>query len=253
MLARHVLGWDRAVFITRARDVPPASFEAEYHSLIQRRLRREPVALIVGHREFWNLDFEVTGDVLVPRPETELIIEVATELASDGMAFRRIVDVGTGSGCLAVALATEFPRSVVTATDVSAAALAVARRNAARHGVAERVTFVECDLLEGVHEMLELIVSNPPYIPDGDASTLQPEVARFEPRAALIGGPDGLAVIRRLLVGAKQRLAVGGRLVIEFGFGQDAAVAALASGAGWRVIELRRDLQQIPRVAVLGR
>ena len=252
VLARHVLGWDRAVLVTRAREVPPANFETQFGALVERRLRREPVALIVGHREFWNLDFDVTPDVLVPRPETELIVEIALELASEGMVWRRIIDVGTGSGCLAVALAAEFPRARVVATDNSPAALAVARRNAKRHGVAERITFVECDLLAGVADTAELIVSNPPYVPDEHKPLLPPEV-HYEPPGALFGGRDGMDAIRRLLEAAPARLAAGGRLVVEFGFGQDAQVAALAAAARWRVIEIRRDLQQIPRVAVMGR
>ena len=248
-----MLGWDRSQFITRSRDTTPDGFDAPFDALVLRRLQREPVAMIVGHREFWNLDFEVTRDVLVPRPETELILEIATELAAEGLVWRRIIDVGTGSGCLAIALATEFPKARVVATDVSAAALAVARRNAERHGVAERLTFVEGSLLEGVRDTAELIVSNPPYLADSDMATLQPEVARYEPREALLAGADGLSVIRRLFETAASRLAAGGRLVVEFGFGQDTRVAELASANGWRVLDIRRDLQQIPRTIVLGR
>ena len=191
--------------------------------------------------------------MLVPRPETELIVEIATELADDGMVWRRIIDVGTGSGCLAVALATEFPRAQLIAADTSRDALAVARRNAERHGVAGRMTFVESDVLDRVTDSAELIVANPPYLADGDVSRLQPEVALYEPRQALSAGPDGLAVITRLLQTAASRLAAGGRLVVEFGYGQEGRVAALAESAGWRIIEIRRDLQQIPRTIVLGR
>jgi release factor glutamine methyltransferase len=253
VLARHVLGWTRAALIARGRDLPPAGFESDYRALVDRRVRREPIAFIVGHREFWNLDFEVTPDVLIPRPETELILEIATELASEGLVWRRMIDVGTGSGCLAVSLAVEFPASRVIATDVSRAALVVARRNAEKHGVQDRLQFVEGDLLEGVTQTAELIVSNPPYLSDSDVAALQPEVANYEPRQALAAGPDGLAAIRRLLAAAPARLAAGGRLIVEFGFGQDAAVASLAADRGWRVIEIRRDLQQIPRTIVLGR
>jgi release factor glutamine methyltransferase len=209
--------------------------------------------MIVGHREFWNLDFEVTRDVLVPRPETELIVEIATELAAEGLVWRRIIDVGTGSGCLAVALAAEFPKAHVVATDVSAAALAVARRNAERHQVAGRITFVECSLLEGVTGTADLIVSNPPYLAETDVPALQPEVSLYEPRQALAAGPDGLSAIRAILESAAPRLAAGGRLVVEFGFGQDAQVAALAAARGWALRDIRRDLQQIPRTIVLGR
>ena len=248
-----MLGWDRSQFITRGRDTPPDGFDRDFAELVARRVQREPVAMIVGHREFWNLEFEVTRDVLVPRPETELIIEIATELAAEGLVWRRIIDVGTGSGCLAISLATEFPKAHVVATDVSAAALALARRNAERHGVAGRLTFIQSNLLDDVRETAELIVSNPPYLADSDVAKLQPEVARYEPREALVAGPDGLSVIRRLFETVPARLAVGGRLVVEFGFGQAARVAELASAHGWRVLDIRRDLQQIPRTIVLGR
>lgn len=239
--------------IARGRDAAPPDFESRFAPLVERRARREPIAHIVGHREFWNLEFDVTPDVLIPRPETELILEIATELASEGLVWRRIIDVGTGSGCLAVSLAVEFPAARVTAADISSAALAVARGNAMRHGVADRIRFVESNLLENVSDTAELIVSNPPYLADGDVANLQPEVAKYEPRAALAAGPDGLAVIRRLFAAAPARLAAGGRLVVEFGFGQDAEVAALAAAARWRVLDVRRDLQQIPRAIVLGR
>jgi release factor glutamine methyltransferase len=253
VLARHVLGWNRAALIANGRDEPPPHFQSQFDALAARRLQREPIAYIVGHREFWNLEFEVTSDVLIPRPETELILEIATELASEGLVWRRIIDVGTGSGCLAVSLAVEFPAARVIATDLSAEALAVARRNAERHGVASRVRFVQGDILAGVTETAELIVSNPPYLADSEAGRLQPEVANYEPRQALAAGHDGLDVVRRLLATAAARLAAGGRIVVEFGFGQDATVAALATAAGWRIIEIRRDLQQIPRTIVLGR
>ncbi len=253
VLARHVLGWDRAQLITRGPEPAADDFDEAFEPLVVRREQREPVAMIVGHREFWNLDFEVTPDVLVPRPETELIVETAIDLARESGPWRRIVDVGTGSGCIGVALAREFNEASVIATDSSAAALAVAWRNAQRHGVQDRMTFVESNLLDEVERGADLIVSNPPYCRTVDAGTLQPEVIGYEPHSALFAGPDGLKVIRRLLDGAAAHLAGGGRLVVEFGFGQDAEIVRLARAAGWRVLDIRHDLQQIPRVIVLGR
>jgi release factor glutamine methyltransferase len=252
VLARHALGWDRATLITHGPEPPPAGFDEAFSPLVERRLEREPVALIVGHREFWGLEFEVTRDVLVPRPETELVVEAALEFAAAG-DVRRIVDAGTGSGCIAVSLAVSLPGVRVTATDTSAGALAVARRNARRHGVEDRIAFIEGDLIAGVKDPADLIVSNPPYVPAGDLVSLPPEVARYEPHQALLAGDDGLSAIGRLLEEGRQHLAPAGRLVVEFGFGQASRVTALAAAAGWRLHSMRHDLQQIPRVIVLGR
>jgi release factor glutamine methyltransferase len=251
VLARHVLGWDRAGLIMRGRDLAPAGFDEGFDPLVQRRVQREPVAMIVGHREFWGLEFEVTPDVLVPRPDTELVVEAAIELA--GTAAVRVVDVGTGSGCIAVSLAVELANAAILAVDLSAGALAVAERNAARHGVRDRITFVESDLLDGVSGTADLIVSNPPYIASADALTLPPEVVRYEPHLALFGGGDGLVAIRRLLDTAPAHLAPNGRLVIEFGYAQESDVRELAVAKGWHVIAVRPDLAGIPRAIVLGR
>jgi len=251
VLARHVLRWDRGQLLTRARDPVPAGFDPAFHLLIARRAAREPIAYIVGTREFWNLDFEVTPDVLIPRPETELLIEEAIECARRRLDVSCAIDVGTGSGCIAVAIAVEFPTARVVATDTSAAALDVARRNARRHGVGGRIEFVQTDVLEGVTRTAGLILSNPPYIPTTDAAGLQPEVARFEPAEALFAGPDGLDVVRRLLAEAPARLTEDGLLAVEFGFGQEPQVRALAAETGWTVVRVRADLQSIPRVAVL--
>lgn len=252
VLARHALGWDRATLLTRSRENEPAEFAAAYAPLIERRVAREPVAQIVGVREFWERDFEVTPDVLVPRPETEIIVEEALLFARK-RACRHVIDVGTGSGCLAVTLACELPDVRVTATDASHAALTVARRNARRHGVENRVMFVRSDVLQGIDVTADLIVSNPPYVADAEAATMQPEVVRYEPHQALFGGPTGLEVIRRLFQQAPARLAPGGRLVVEFGFGQSERVEALALESGWRIERIREDLQGIPRTMVLRR
>ena len=252
VLARHVLECDRATLVTRGRDPVPSAFDRLYLPLVARRIAREPIAYILGEREFWGLDFIVTPDVLIPRPETELVIEEALAVASRTLT-RRIIDVGTGSGCLAVALAIEFASARVVATDISPAALAVATRNAERHKVIGRITLLETDLLDTVDAPAHLIVSNPPYVPEADAPTIQPEVGRYEPSGALYAGNDGLSVIRRLFADAPARLAESGWLIVEFGFGQEPALRAAAADAGWHVVRVRADLQGIPRVAVLRR
>lgn len=253
VLARYALGWDRATLLTRRVEPGPDRFEARYADLLTRRMAREPVALIVGHREFWGLDFEVTSDVLIPRPESEFIVEEALELVRQGLAVHTLVDVGTGSGCVAIALATELPRASITATDVSPAALAVARRNATRHRVAGRMQFVTADLLAGLALRADLIVSNPPYVPNAAAARLQPESTRYEPDEAFYGGADGLTLIRRLLAEASDHLTPAGRLVLEFGDGQEEDVRAATAAAGWTILNMRNDLQGLPRVVALGR
>jgi release factor glutamine methyltransferase len=253
VLARHVLECDRATLLTRARDPLPSAFDRLFQALVARRSSREPVAYIVGHREFWGLEFDVTPSVLIPRPETELIVEEALAALPHRIAVRHIIDVGTGSGCLAVTLAVEFPAARITATDISHDALAVAHRNAERHNTLGRMTILGADLLEGAPASADLIVSNPPYVSARDAATLPPEVGRYEPASALYAGEDGLNVIRRLFASAPQHLATGGPLIVEFGFGQDAAVREIAQCTGWAVVRMRSDLQGIPRVAVLRR
>jgi len=252
VLARHVLDWDRASLIARSRDAEPDGFSARLDVLLARREALEPVAYIVGSREFWGLDFDVTRDVLIPRPETEIIVEEALAFARE-QPCRHVVDVGTGSGCLAVSIAHESPQIRVTAIDTSDAALAVARRNAARHGVLQRVTFRQGDLLHGLTESADLIVANPPYVADADVAHLQEDVVRYEPHEALFGGPTGLEIVDRLFQQAPDHLAQNGRLIVEFGFGQSEPVRRLAESAGWQVVGIRGDLQSIPRTIVLTR
>ena len=259
VLARHVLQWTRDRLIADRREAVPDDFEDRYRSLLTRRIGREPVAYLTGHREFWNLDFTVTRDVLIPRPETELIVETVLQVAHAAPAadagIGHLADVGTGSGCLAVALAHELPRARVIAIDRSAAALDVARRNARRHAVEGRVEFVEGDLVSPLTDRpVDLIVSNPPYVPLADAAHLPPDVREYEPALALFSGADGLDAIRALLDRAPAVLRPHGWLIFEFGFGQADAIATLAtSGSTWGAIALRPDLQQIPRVAMLQR
>lgn len=253
VIARHVLDCDRATFLIRARDPLPSAFDRLFEDLVRRRLAREPVAYITGHKEFWGLEFEVTPAVLIPRPETELIIEESLAALPARDTVGRIIDIGTGSGCLAIALAIEFSHANVLATDSSEAALDIAGRNCSRHNVTSRVSLIRTNLLDGVVEQADLIVSNPPYVPQTDAPQLQPEVVRYEPHSALFAGDDGLAIIRRLFTECSDRLADGGRLIVEFGLGQEADLRDAARQAGWMVDRIRRDLQGIPRVAVLRR
>lgn len=271
LLARHVLGWDRARYIAYQRQPLAERSAAAYDALVARRERREPLAYLVGTREFYGRDFEVGRDVLIPRPETELLVETVLHLVAaqpprhDQHSPLRLADVGTGSGCVAVTLAAELPPAHVTAIDVSAAALAVARRNATRHGVGDRVHFVEWDLLDGLvahdldgtpHEAptaFDIVVSNPPYVPSPDAARLAPEVATFEPSIALYGGPDGLEVVRVLVAEAQRALRPGGWLAFEIGAGQAGAVAELLPPCGLRLERIARDLQGIPRVVLAQR
>jgi release factor glutamine methyltransferase len=256
LLARHVLGWDAARLLTDQREEAPPDFGRRYDEAVARRARREPVAYITRVREFWGIPFEVSADVLVPRPETELLVEEAVTALRDSSQWGSagggvVVDVGTGSGCIAVSLAREAPGALVIGTDVSAAALRVARRNAARFAPDGRIRFVRTDLLTGLAVRADVVVSNPPYVADGDAPGLAPEVGGHEPRGALFGGPDGLGVIRRLLDQAASRLRPGGRLLFEFGFGQGDVVEELISADGrYTIVGIRRDLQGIPRAAV---
>jgi release factor glutamine methyltransferase len=254
VLARHALGWTREQMLVRWREPVPPDFEPRYATLLARRTHHEPVAYIVGHREFWGLEIAVTRDTLIPRPESELIVEETLAAAPHLSEAPTIVDVGTGSGCLAVAIAHELRSAKLIGIDVSTAALDVARRNAITHGVADRITWLVASMLEAVTWPVDLIVSNPPYVPLRDAATLQPDVRDYEPPVALFSGEDGLATIRALVTQARGRLRQDGWLIFEFGYGQANAVARLVDHANaWHLIRLRHDLQNIPRTAVLRR
>ncbi len=229
VLAR-LTGRSRASVIAHPEDPLPGDAAVRWGELLSRAAQGEPLAYLIGEREFFLLSFEVTPDVLIPRPETEELVQAALVWAQarPGAALR-IADPGTGSGVIAVTLAVHLPQAQITATDTSAAALAVARRNAARHGVAERVHFVQTDLLAGLDGPFDLIAANLPYIASAAVDTL--EVARWEPRAALDGGPDGLAAIRALLAQAPPRLAPGGAVFLEIGHDQGAPAADLCRAA----------------------
>lgn len=229
LLLGHVLGWSRAQLLARGSDWLSEQDDAVFQGLIARRIALEPVAYLVGHREFYGLDFMVDRRVLVPRPETELVVELALGVVQRmglmGSSGLRIADVGTGSGALAVALAVQLPGASVYAIDISRDALDVARLNAARHGVADRVQLVMGDLLEGLPAPVELIVSNPPYTVLAEVSE---GVRRHEPHLALDGGVDGLMVYRRLLAQAPMWLRPAGVLLLEIGAQQGSAVQDLA-------------------------
>jgi release factor glutamine methyltransferase len=273
LLLGHVLAMGR-LDLYLAWDRPLTQKEKDdYRALLKRRADHEPVAYIVGAREFFGLRLRVTPDVLIPRPETEILIERAIELvrldaaarvsaASPGQGEKsndaarsvRIADVGTGSGAIAIALAHEIPEACLVATDVSPAALDVARENARTHGVAERIDFRRAALLEGVDGDLDMVVSNPPYVAERDRGSLPPDVVCFEPHGALFAGEDGLSVIADLIPQAAEKLRAGGSLALEIGEGQAAAVAELlAATRQFEAPEIRRDYQGIERVVVARR
>lgn len=251
VIARHVLGWTMADWVTNAGALSPAGFAESLQRLVLRRMTHEPVAYITGVREFYGRQFMVTRAVLIPRPETEGVIEaIPPDVFADRGAGQPVaLDIGTGSGCLAITLALEHPAARVIATDVSRDALSIANENAQRLG-ADHVEFVESPLVPPGLPPLDLIVTNPPYVPERDRASLSPDVRDFEPALALFAGEDGLDVIRALLPEARAALKPGGALVMEIGAGQADAVGALLGEAGLRLIAVRPDLQGIPRIVV---
>jgi release factor glutamine methyltransferase len=249
VLLAHVLACDQTALLTHPERPLSQSELTQYESFLTRRLASEPMQYIIGSQEFFGLLLEVTPDVLIPRPETEHLVEAM--LARVGrQANERIVDVGTGSGAIAVALAHALPQSQVTAVDLSPAALEVARRNAERHGVSERVRFLHSDLLAAIDSAdFDAVVSNPPYVADGEV--LERQVSDYEPHSALYAGPTGLEVYERLIPQARQVLKPEGWLLLEVGFGQSPALLRLLSD--WTDVSFQDDLQGIPRVAVARR
>jgi release factor glutamine methyltransferase len=255
VLAEHVLGWDATRYLTSSHESEPPQFAERYESLVARRAAREPSAHITGQQEFWGLSLEISPAVFIPRPETELIVEAALEHLSQyrgsGVA---IADVCTGSGCLAVALASELPHASIDATDISLEALKVARRNARRHGVDGRIRFTHANMLAGVDGPFDMIVANPPYVRRADQPALQPEVRDYEPSIALFGGDSGVELVSAVVGQAVPRLRIGGHLIFEFGYGQDEPVEELIGQTrGLTMLGLRRDLQGIARTAVAQR
>jgi len=251
-LLMFTLVCDRAyLYAHPERELTTAESE-RYAQVIAERAGGKPAQYIIGHQEFWGLDFLVSPAVLIPRPETEHIIEAVLELVPDRNAALCVVDVGTGSGCLALTLAHEFPRAEVHATDISEPALETARINRERLDL-PRVKFHHCDLLDGMDDegRFDLIVCNPPYVSEAEPEKVQRQVREFEPKVAVFAGPSGLEIYRRLIPQAADHLVKGGWLVMEIGFSIEASVRELL--AGWSEIRTRNDLQGIPRVLAAKR
>ena len=275
LLLMHALGRDRTWLYTNPEAALDPTQSEKYFALVARRAAGEPTQYLTGKQEFWGLEFEVTPAVLIPRPETEHVIEVALErLGPRGIKIDmvtgapsprlRIADVGTGSGCLAVALAHELPHADVFATDISASAIEVARRNASRHGVADRIHLLQTNLLEAVlHQSLltnhqsqsfDLIVSNPPYVARSEAATLPREVRDHEPHEALFGGPTGVEIYSRLIEQSGSLLREGGILVLELGYNAADEVRRMFHvQPGWVNVSITNDLAGIPRVLAAER
>jgi release factor glutamine methyltransferase len=236
VLLRHVLRIEKARLYSVLDERLSADRQLHFQELLRRRTRREPVAYITGRKEFWSLDFVVASSVLIPRPETELLVEVALErLKRSGDKKTKILDLGTGSGAIAVCLAKERPSAEIWAADISSSALEIARNNVNRHGVSERVHLMQGDLFAALgaeKQVFELIVSNPPYIRTGELSMLAPEIHEWEPMTALDGGIDGLDTYRRILGEAHEYLVAGGHLVVEIGADLGKTVAELCMRSG---------------------
>lgn len=259
LLLLHVLGQNRTWLYTHPEDLLSEENTQRFFAIIERRAAGEPTQHLTGKQEFWSLEFEVTPDVLIPRPETEHLIEVALDrlalrelragrkqtLSGEGL---QIIDVGTGSGCLAIALAKELPEAQVTGTDISEKALAVAQRNATKHAVTNRLCFLQRNLLQGFAGKYDLIVSNPPYIGRREQETLQREVRDHEPEIALYGGEEGYELYADLIAQAAQTVIRGGLLILELGHNSLPAVQPLLDAPNWLNVAVTNDLAGVPRV-----
>jgi release factor glutamine methyltransferase len=254
-LLAHILKRDRSFILSHAEDAIADEQAELFRRYLLRRAEGEPLQYITGHQEFFGLDFEVNRNVLIPRPETELLIETALKLVGPVDAAPSICDVGTGSGCIAITLAHELPHARALALDISPEALEVAERNAARHLVSDRISFLVSDCFAALGQpgaqQFDLIVSNPPYVESGAMAGLQREVREFEPQVALVAGEDGLTVIRRLLSEAGGFLKTDGFFVFEIGFNQADAVEELIDQETWKLLAIHADLQGIPRTIAL--
>jgi release factor glutamine methyltransferase len=264
LLLLHVLGRDRTWLYAHPEEQVSSADADRFFALITRRANGEPTQHLTGKQEFWGLEFEVTPDVLIPRPETEHVVEVALDrlavrelhagrkqtLTGEGL---QIADIGTGSGCIAIALARELPGSTIYATDISTAALAIAQRNAKRHHLAEMVRFLEINLLDGIPPLLDLIVSNPPYVGRREAATLMREVRDHEPEIALYGGEEGYELYAGLITQAAAHLQPTGLLVLELGLNSLPAVQPLLDAPTWANVAITNDLAGIPRVLAAER
>lgn len=257
LLLLHVVCRDRAWLLAHPEAKIEPGQAAAFLEQVSRRAKHWPLQYLTGRQEFFGLELQLSQDVLIPRPETELLVEAVLQWAASQKPALRVVDVGTGSGAIAVALASRLPAAHVTGIDLSSKVQSVVELNASRFGVADRVRFVESDLLEAFTAEIQagarfdVIVSNPPYVPLSDAPSMQPEVRDFEPHLALFAGEDGLSVYRRLIPQAFEALRPGGLLAMEFGFGQREALAALLTG--WRRVHFQDDYAGIPRIAVAER
>ena len=273
-LLLHVIGKSKAWLMTHTDEDFAGCTAIRYAGLLDRRAKGEPIQYITGETEFYGLPFRVTPDVLIPRPETEHLVEkalaLATQLGAPSIprdlrngwetataSAPRILDIGTGSGAIAIALAHKLPNSQITAIDISESALAVARENAQCIGLADRIRFLQGDLLAPVaRETFDFVVSNPPYVPNTDRALISVEVREYEPALALFAGPDsvdGLDIYRRLIPSAFAALVAGGFILLEMGFTQAPAIEELLKAAGFQSVEFNADLQGIPRVAIARR
>jgi release factor glutamine methyltransferase len=258
LLLQFVLQWDREQVYVNYKAPLYAEHQLSFEKVLARRRRHEPIAYITGRKEFWSLDFEITDDVLIPRPETERLVEVALEIAQSVKRNSpiRILDIGTGSGIIPVCLAREIANGQFWATDISPAALKVARANGQKHGVQERIQFFEGDLWQAVVDkprFFDVIVSNPPYVRSGDIAHLEPDVRDWEPKTALDGGADGLDYYRRLIAEAHSYLARGGTMVVEIGADMTGAVARLCAEVGrYEQAKVHKDYAGWDRVLEIG-
>jgi release factor glutamine methyltransferase len=250
VLVAHALGLDQTALAAAADRLLAAAEASAVEALVARRLAREPVARIVGRKEFWGLPLIIDRSTLVPRPDSETLVEAALALVDAGPGRRhpwRIADLGTGSGALVLALLSELPFAFGVGTDLSVAALAIARENARRLGLGERCAFVACTLGDALAGGFDLVVSNPPYVASGEIATLEPEVRDHEPRLALDGGADGLLSYRALAADSRRLLAASGHLVVELGRGSGGAVSEIFHSAGLVAASTRADLAGVPR------
>ncbi len=252
LLLAEVLGIEAQRLMLKPQLEPSTAESSRFDALLVRRLGREPMSQVLGRRGFWTLDLQVTADTLTPRPDTETVVEAVLAAIPDRGHPRRLLDLGTGSGCILLALLSEMGFTTGLGIDRSDAALAVARRNAESSGLGERARFQPGDWGDGLDGPFDIIVSNPPYIPDGDIDGLEPEVAVFEPRLALSGGADGLDCYRALAPQIVRLLASGGVAALEVGAGQAGEVAALMGAAGLTLREIRRDLGGVERCVVIS-
>lgn len=251
LLLLHASGITRTQLLTHP-EMPLTPSQLEHYFLaVERRAQSEPMQYITGVQEFFGLPFRVTRAVLIPRPETEHLVEAALTLAGRSLKPLRILDIGTGSGAIAVALAHALPEAEIVATDISPAALLVAQSNAERNEVASRISFLECDLLPADAALFDMICSNPPYI--ANTEVLEPQVSAFEPHTALFAGPTGLEVYERLIPRAALALHPGGSLILEIGYGQRSSIESLFAASDWENPQFTPDLQGIPRVAIARR